>query len=154
MKRRSDRVLRLIAIFRFAKAILFIASGLAALKLVKPGAVARFVAWLDAMPFATQHAFVQHGIEAVTRMTPRRIEELAIVAFLYAALFITEGTGLWMGKIWAEWLTIVATTSFIPFEIYEVVHKITALRVAILLLNIVIVVYLVYRRRTSPRNVA
>ncbi len=154
MKKRSDRVLRLIALFRFSKAVLLILSGLEVLHLVRSGSLRRVTQWVAAMPFATQHAFVQNAIAKVTGLPPKRIEELAIAAFLYAALFITEGTGLWMDQVWAEWLTMVATISFIPFEAYEVIHKTTALRVAILGMNIVIVIYLIYRRRTSERGAA
>ena len=146
MKLHSRHILRLIAIFRHIKAVLLIITGMAVLRLVKPGAVRQFTDWVAAMPFATQHAFVGRALAMITRLPPERIEELAIVLFLYAALFIVEGVGLWMGKVWAEWLSIVATTSFIPFEAYEVAHKTTFLRVAILVANIAIVIYLVYRR--------
>ena len=151
MKLKSRHVLRLIAIFRHVKAVLLIITGLAALRIVHAGvahSVARFV---EAMPYAAQHAFVANALATLTRLPPKRIEELAIALFLYAALFIVEGIGLWMGKVWAEWLTVVATTSFIPFEAYEVVRKVTVLRVAILAANIAIVIYLLYRR-LHPRS--
>ncbi len=152
MKLHSRHVLRLIAIFRHVKAVLLIITGLAALRLVKPGAVQEFTNWVAAMPFATQHAFVGRALATVTRLPPERIEQLAIVLFLYAALFIVEGVGLWMEKVWAEWLTVVATTSFIPFEVYEVAHKTTVLRVAILVANIAIVIYLLYRRLSGRKH--
>ena len=146
MKLHSRLVLRLIAIFRHIKAVLLIITGMAALRLVKPGAVQQVTDWVMSMPLATQHEFVGRALAKITRLPPQRIEQLAIVLFLYAALFIVEGVGLWMGKVWAEWLSIVATTSFIPFEVYEVAHKTTFLRVAILVANIAIVIYLLYRR--------
>ena len=146
MRWKSRHVLRLIAIFRHVKAVLLITTGLATLRLVRPGAVKQVTDWVAAMPFAMQHEFVGRTLAKVTRLPPKRIQELAVVLFLYAALFIVEGIGLWMGKVWAEWLTIVATTSFIPFEVYEVVNKVTVLRVSILVANIAIVIYLVYRR--------
>jgi len=46
---------------------------------------------------------------------------------------------------WAEWLTIIATTSFIPFEVYELVKKFTAVRLLLLIVNWAIVVFLAYR---------
>jgi uncharacterized membrane protein (DUF2068 family) len=144
---RSDRILRLIALFRFAKALLLIASALSALRLLHPAAREAVARWIGALPFASQHAFVQRAIAFVTRLSPQKIEGLAIVAFLYAALFITEAGGLWMGKVWAEWLTIVATTSFIPFEVYESVKKPAPVHVGVLVLNVAIVFYLILRRR-------
>lgn len=72
---------------------------------------------------------------------------LAIGAFAYALLEGTEGVGLAMRKRWAEYLTVVATGALIPFEAYEVVHKVTLFRVGALLLNLAVVGYLGYRKR-------
>jgi len=151
MKERSRTVVRWIAAFRAVKAIFLIVSALVTIHLVHAGAVRRIADWVSQMPFAAQHAFVQRAIAKVTRLSPKRIEEMAVVLFLYAVLFLTEAIGLWLDKVWAEWLTIIATTSFIPFEVYETLHKVTPLRIGILLLNVAIVVYLIVRRATDHR---
>ena len=145
-KQRGRTVLRLIAIFRHVKAVLLIITGLTALHLVKWGELQEVTKWVAAMPFASQHAFVGRAVAKITRLPPERIEQLAVAMFLYATLFIVEGIGLWMGKVWAEWLTVVATTSFIPFEVYEVAHKVSVVSVGILVANIAIVIYLLVRR--------
>ena len=62
----------------------------------------------------------------------------------YAALFLTEGTGLLFRKRWAEWLTIVATSSLMPIEVYELFKKFTAVRLVALLINAAVVLYLIY----------
>jgi uncharacterized membrane protein (DUF2068 family) len=61
-------------------------------------------------------------------------------------LFSVEGIGLLTRKVWAEWLTIIITTSFIPLEVYEMVHKSSAIKAVVLVANILIVIYLVARR--------
>ena len=72
---------------------------------------------------------------------------LAIGAIAYALLEGTEGVGLAMRRRWAEYLTVVATGALIPFEAFEVVHKVTLFRVGALLLNLAVVGYLAYRKR-------
>jgi uncharacterized membrane protein (DUF2068 family) len=72
---------------------------------------------------------------------------LAIGAIAYALLEGTEGLGLAMRRRWAEYLTVIATGALIPFEAYEVIHKITLFRVGALLLNLAVVGYLAYRKR-------
>ena len=62
----------------------------------------------------------------------------------YAALFLTEGTGLLFRKRWAEWLTIVATGSLMPIELYELIKQFTAIRLFALLINAAVVLYLIY----------
>jgi uncharacterized membrane protein (DUF2068 family) len=94
--------------------------------------------------------FINHAIQRVTNIPPHRIKELGIGTFIYAALFLTEGIGLWLLKRWAEWFTVIATGSLIPIEGYEIYHHPSAIKVLVLLINIAIVVYLVYRIRHRP----
>ncbi len=74
---------------------------------------------------------------------PSKFIAVGIVSLAYAAIFATEGTGLWLRKHWAEWFTVIATGSLIPVEAYEVFVRFNWLKVAALIGNIVIVVYLV-----------
>jgi uncharacterized membrane protein (DUF2068 family) len=72
---------------------------------------------------------------------------LAVGAIIYALLEGTEGVGLAMRRRWAEYLTVIATGILIPYEAYEVVHKVTLFKVGALLLNVAVVGYLAYRKR-------
>jgi uncharacterized membrane protein (DUF2068 family) len=87
-------------------------------------------------------------------MGPSKFMAIGIVALAYAAIFATEGIGLWLRKHWAEWFTVIATGSLIPVEAYEVFHKFGWLKLGALVGNIVIVIYLVriamqpYKRAT------
>jgi uncharacterized membrane protein (DUF2068 family) len=72
---------------------------------------------------------------------------LAIGATAYAVLEGTEGIGLATRRRWAEYLTVIATGVAIPYEAYEVIHRITLFKVGALLLNLAVVGYLAYRKR-------
>jgi uncharacterized membrane protein (DUF2068 family) len=72
---------------------------------------------------------------------------LAIGAIAYALLEGTEGVGLAMRRRWAEYLTVIATGVLIPYEAYEVFHRVTLFKVGALLLNLAVVGYLAYRKR-------
>lgn len=141
-----------IAVFRLVKAALLIAVGLGTLRLLRPGAAAALRSWLDALPFASEHEVVHRMAHQVTHLPRKRIDELAVASFAYAALFIAEGTGLLLGKVWAEYLTLVATASFIPFEIHEVVKKFSGVRAGVLVINVAILIYLVVRRWNAHRK--
>ena len=67
------------------------------------------------------------------------------------SLFTVEGVGLWKGKRWAEYLTVIATSALIPFEVYELARRLTMVRVSALVVNVAAVIYLVYRLR-HPRQ--
>jgi uncharacterized membrane protein (DUF2068 family) len=45
---------------------------------------------------------------------------------------------------WAEWLTIVITSSLPPLEIYEIFHRPTLIKFLVLIINIAVVAYLLY----------
>ena len=71
--------------------------------------------------------------------------------FFYALLHTIEGIGLILERDWAGYLVIVATSSLIPFEIYEIARKFTSVRIALFLLNVGIVIYLIVALRRSAR---
>ena len=73
-------------------------------------------------------------------------------AFLYSSLQLTEGIGLWMEKRWAEYLTVVATSLFVPLEIFEIYEKFTWVRVVILIVNLFVVWYLATRLRDEKKE--
>ncbi|MGB9469685.1 MAG: DUF2127 domain-containing protein, partial [Candidatus Acidiferrum sp.] len=65
-------------------------------------------------------------------------------SFLYAGLFLTEGLGLWFYKKWAEWMTILLTSSLLPVEIWEIFKHPNGWKVALLVVNLGLVAYLIY----------
>jgi uncharacterized membrane protein (DUF2068 family) len=147
---RGDGFLRLIAAFKFFKALLLLGAGLGALELVHPAIAAEAQEWADGVAATLNSATVDRVLASATGLAPQRLRALGIVAFLYAALFLVEGTGLWRGRRWAEYLTVIATCSLVPFEIYELIRQVTWLRTAALVINVAVVIYLIYRLRREP----
>jgi uncharacterized membrane protein (DUF2068 family) len=142
-------VLKLIALFRWSKALVLVAAAFGAMRLLRPGVAQTVGRWAMHLPMAAQHRFVSEAIAKITHLDTTRIEWIVAGLFAYAALFAVEGLGLWLGRRWGEWLTIIATTSFIPFEVYELWRRATAIRAAFLVTNVAIVIYLVWRIRSS-----
>ena len=69
-----------------------------------------------------------------------------------AAVFIVEGVGLLLRRHWAEYLAVIATASFLPLEIYELVERVEASRALVVLVNLAIVVYLAARLAAERRH--
>ena len=149
---RRPPMLALIAVFRFAKALVLVAVALGALRLLDHDAAARAHEWLAALPFVARHPAVERAASQVTGASPTHLELAASVGLAYAALFAVEAVGLWLQRVWAEYLTIVATTSFIPFEVYELTRRFTPIRLGALVANVAIVGYLVARRWHARRG--
>src|SRR5256885_2263664 len=96
-----DRVLRLIALFKFCKAMLLVVVGLGALELLDPNMAARAQHWVAALASSSDRSVVQRVIALVSGLSPGRLEALGVGAFLYAGLFTIAGRGLWRGRAWA-----------------------------------------------------
>lgn len=72
---------------------------------------------------------------------------MAAALLAYALIELVEGVGLWMLKRWAEYLAVVATAAFLPLEIYELTEKVSGLRVATFVFNVLVVVYIALSKR-------
>jgi uncharacterized membrane protein (DUF2068 family) len=149
VERQPDRMLRLIAVFKFCKAALLLAVGLGALRLLDPEVAVRAQRWVAAVAANSDRRIVQQLIGVVSGLNPRSLGAIAIGAFAYATLFVTEGIGLWRGKRWAEYLTVVATLSLVPLEVFEIIRRASTTRVMALLVNLVVAGYLIWLLRRS-----
>jgi uncharacterized membrane protein (DUF2068 family) len=96
--------------------------------------------------------YLDHALARIANLPPRDFRDLGIGSFVYAALFLAEGLGLWLAKPWAEWFTAVITGSLVPLEIFEIHRHPTIIKVIVLLLNIAIVAYLVLRIRKEQSS--
>jgi uncharacterized membrane protein (DUF2068 family) len=83
----------------------------------------------------------------IFNVTPKQLKELSAGTFVYAAVFLTEATGLLARKHWAEYMTLISTGLFIPLEVYEIHRHFTWLKVAVTVVNLLIVWYLAARIR-------
>jgi uncharacterized membrane protein (DUF2068 family) len=153
MKSANNRLIRLIALFKLFKAILLIAVGLSALHLLHKDLGEVVDHWVTKFNIDPGKHYVAEALEKFVNLTPQKIKALGIVSFLYAGLFLIEGIGLWMVKRWAEWFSVILTTSLIPVEVYEIYHHRSAIKCLILIVNIAVVVYLLYRIRNERVSV-
>lgn len=75
------------------------------------------------------------------------LDEVGAVVLAYGVLEGIEAIGLWFQKRWAEYLTFVATTVLLPLEVWEMAHKLTALKVIAFIINLAVVLYLIWGKR-------
>lgn len=148
MKSSDDRLIRLIAIFKLIKAGLLIALGVGAFKLLHKNVGSVLEHWVVALRLDPGQRFVDAALAKAANLSPEQIKRLGWGSFIYAGLFLTEGIGLWLRKRWAEWLTVILTSSLVPIEIYEIHRHPSAAKVGVLVANVAIVVYLIYHMRS------
>src|SRR3989442_14108084 len=135
----------LIAGLKVLKGLLLLSVGLGLLKLVHADIATLFTRLLEALHLNADSRILHSLVLKVAALQPHSVLMMSLVSLVYAALLLTEGVGLWFEFSWAAYLTVISTSLLLPFELYEVIERITAVRVGVLLLNLVIVLYLVYQ---------
>ena len=155
---KPHRGLQLIAVFKFAKAAVLLGAGLAALGLLSPARTALTEAWLERLALREGHrlisAWAERAVSLLSAADSRRLVELAVGAFLYAGLFVVEGTGLMRARRWAEYLTVIATISYLPFEVLALRRHPAPAPAGTIILNVAAVIYLIVQLRAGRRQVS
>ncbi len=151
-KHSSSFVLILIGLFKLFKALLLIAVGVGAVKLLHQDLAAQVMHWVRVLRVDPENRFLHGILERIFRLTPKQLKELSLGTFFYAALFATEAVGLLLRKLWAEYFTIVTTGALIPLEIYELARHFAAIKLMVTLVNVLIVWYLVTRVRSGSKR--
>lgn len=144
------RGLRLIAAFKLLKALALIAVGVGALRLLHKDVAAVVEHWVNMFQVDPHSHFINLLLSKLAILDDRRLKELSVGTFVYAAVFLVEGTGLAFRKRWAEYFTIITTSSLLPLEIYEIVRRVSPGRCFALALNVAILGYLIYELRRYP----
>ena len=143
--------LRVIAAFKLLKAIGLVAVGVGALRLLHKDVAAVFEHWINIFRVDPHNHYINWLLTKLEILDDRRLKELSIGTFVYATIFLVEGTGLALRKRWAEYFTIITTSSLLPLEIYGVVGRVSFARCFALALNVAIVAYLIYELRRYPK---
>ncbi len=143
----GSRALRVIAVYKFVKALGLLIVACVAFGVMRTALLDATAMWIEHLPIQNGRNVLQHLLDTATGMSPRRFLAVGIAASAYATLFFIEGIGLWLGKRWAEYLTVFATASLIPFELWELVVHPTLTKAIVLLVNVAIVIYLWYLLR-------
>ena len=154
-KRRShshgDRALLVIAVFKFVKGAVLLALAFGALSLLHKDVALEVEHWLDQLRIDPDNEFIGALLGKLQLVHTKELKEISALGAGYAALFLIEGTGLLFRKRWAEWLTIVATSSLMPLEVYELIKEFTVVRLLVVLVNAAVVLFLIYRVRQKEK---
>jgi uncharacterized membrane protein (DUF2068 family) len=142
-----DRGLLLIGLFKLAKSLLFLCLGFGAIHLLHKDLGDEVMRLATALKFDPESRFVSLLLDKVDLIDTHRLREISLATFGYSALALTEGVGLLMEKVWAEYLTLILTISFLPWELYELARRPTWFRLSLLLINLAVLAYLVWLLR-------
>jgi uncharacterized membrane protein (DUF2068 family) len=135
--------LAVIALFKVVKGLLLLLVGLGLLQLMHAEIATLFSLLIEALHLNADSRIIHALVLKVDALQPHSVLVAGLVSLGYAGLLLLEGLGLWLERSWAAYLTVISTSLLLPFELYEVIDRVSMLRVGVLMLNVVIVLYLV-----------
>lgn len=151
---KRERVgLELVAAYSFVKAAALLAAGFAALGMLNARVSVAANSWLEGLALRYESRLAgrtaEHVLPYLERATGRHLIEIAIGAFIFAAVYVVEGVGLWRCRRWAEYLTIAVSASFLPFELLAIFHNPTMPLLVTFVLNVMVVAFLAWQIRVA-----
>jgi uncharacterized membrane protein (DUF2068 family) len=153
---RSELILRVFAVERFVRFLIFAgaAYGVWRFRYDRAGIQRAFDKDLPAiralyrdLGFNVNHSKLLGLIQHSFTLNSRTLTYLAIGLAVYALIELVESVGLWLSKRWGEYFAMVATSIFLPYEVYDLTVKLTWLRAAAFVINLLLVIYLVWTKR-------
>src|SRR5690349_6285193 len=144
-EKKRDTGIWLIAIFKLVKGLLLLLVGIGAATLMHKDIQSTLHHWANVLWVGRESRLVEKLFAKVASLDDNKLMITEIGTFVYSALLLTEGTGLLLRQRWAEYLTVIITASFIPFEIFTMVRRFSVEKIIVLVINIAVVWYLVRR---------
>jgi uncharacterized membrane protein (DUF2068 family) len=138
---------KIIGIFKLLTAALSLALAFGLFRLFKADVRSSLELLIRSVRLDPDNALVHEVISRVAGLDRKRLLWIEAGTVGYAILHTIEGIGILRGKRWAGFLIILATSSLIPLECYEILRRRSPARIAALVLNLGIVVYLIVNRR-------
>lgn len=142
MKPAAEKGIRAIAIYEAVKGLIGLGAGFGLLALINRDITDFAEDLIGFLHLNSEGRLANRIVETVIKLNPANIKIFFAIALVYATKQFVEAYGLWRLRAWAEWVAILSGVIYIPIEIYELIHKPTFTRAAILILNVAIVVYL------------
>ncbi|HEY1804813.1 MAG TPA: DUF2127 domain-containing protein [Terracidiphilus sp.] len=140
--KRHNRLLLLIALYKFLYALFFIAIGIGAHRLLHKDLADEIDLFARYLRFNPESRLVTFILEKASLVNDPLLRRIGLFAYCYAAVTLAEGIGLYLEKAWGEFLTLAITASFLPWELFEIFRHLSWIRIGLFAINILVFVYL------------
>jgi uncharacterized membrane protein (DUF2068 family) len=143
--------LRVVGAMKLSSGVLLAAAGFGIFRYINRDLGASLEHFISRLHLDPENRVLHTVISQVASIDHKHLVAIGAGTFFYAFLHLVEGTGLLLLRRWAEYFTVIITGSLIPVEGYEIIRKVTPIRVAVLLVNVGIVAYLVFQLLREKR---
>ncbi len=91
-------------------------------------------------------------LNAATTISDTRWWMIGAAIGSYASVRFIEAWGLWNRRVWAEWFALLSGALYLPWELLKMVERMDWDRVAIFVINLIIVLYMLFIRIRETRG--
>ena len=153
---RSEIILRLFAIERFLRVLLFgaIAYGIWRFghsRLSVEQAFDRELPVVRALfrqlGYNINHSSLVGLFRSALALKPQTLTLIAGGLAAFSVVELVEGIGLWSARRWGEYFAAAVTSLGLPYEIYDITSKFTWTRLVLIVVNLALVLYLILTKR-------
>ena len=143
---------RAVATVEFTKGVVVVLAGLGLFSMRHRDVWGVAESLLEFFHVNPYHHYVGFFIDLVSKVSDVRLWKIATVAVVYATLRFVEAYGLWYALPWAEWMAFFTGAIYIPFEAADLYRRPTWFRVAIIVVNLLVVLYMLYLRLEAEQK--
>jgi uncharacterized membrane protein (DUF2068 family) len=147
MASETRRGLLLIGGLKLLKALSLFAVGVGLLSLIHRDAAQVVRHWVGLFRLDVHAHLIERLLAKLAGISQHALRRLGFGTLVYSMVFAIEGVGLLFEKIWAEYMTVAVTISFLPIEVFELIAHPSALKALVTLINLLVVIYLVFEIR-------
>ncbi len=147
----KSSVIHAIALFEAVKGVAAIAASLGLVSLAHHDVRATVYALIGHFHLNPDSHYPRALLDYATMLHDANLRQVVLLAWAYAFIRLTEGFGLWKDRAWAEWLAAFSGAVYLPLELSHLVHHSTVINGIVLVGNVGVVTYMVWRlwHRTS-----
>ena len=145
----SKSGVKVVAVFEAAKGFLVLLAGFGLLAIVHENAqkLAEHIVRHFHLNPASRYPRV--FIDVAHNISDLQLWLMAGLALAYASIRLIEAYGLWRERRWAEWLAVLSGGIYVPIEVYELLSRVSWIKVGTLIVNLCIVLYMSYVLKQS-----
>jgi uncharacterized membrane protein (DUF2068 family) len=140
------KVLRAVASFELSKGLVVLAAGFGVLLLLHRDTSEIAQNLLRLLHISPDHRLSRLLMRSANRVTDKKLWSFAGVAVIYSILRFVEAYGLWKARAWAEWIALISGAIYLPFEVVELIRRLSLFHLSLLIVNLAVVLYMVYLR--------
>lgn len=146
--------LRAVAAFEALKGAIVLIAGFGLARLIRGDVQQAAEDLVERLHLDPAKKFPRIFLDLAANLSDGQLWALAALAMAYAALRFVEAYGLWFARRWGEWVAVLSGGIYVPVEIYELSRGFSAIKLAALVLNALVVAYMwhLLRRREVARQ--